>query len=153
MSGILLDLRDSLVTTFVFPRKNLIVYFVLLGPLLFISTRSTLSLWTSCVYLRESLIWIVVVGFLACVYFIQTLFGVLTRGVSSSCDTASLITSFSNYGVKSIGLPVLGSYFLHMDEKAKLNLESIDINPTILKNTENLLKPAWMYDFGRNVSE
>ena len=53
MLGKFLDMSNSLVNTFVFPRKNFILYLVLLVNFSFIPTRSTISLWTSFVYLRE----------------------------------------------------------------------------------------------------
>ena len=64
--------------------------------------------------------------------FQQNLFDWLTRGLSSFCDTSSLITSSSASGVKSIGLPVIGFYFVNMEAKAKLNVVCPEINPTVL---------------------
>ena len=41
------------------------------------------------------------------------------------CYTSYLITSPSDYGVKPIDLPVLGSSFVHMESKSKLNLMGV----------------------------
>ena len=141
MSGTSLDLRKYLVTTFVFPRINLILYFVLFGLLIVISTRSTISLFPSFLYIRESPIWKGEVRVLVCVESIQTLFDGLTRSMTNFCDTVSLITSYSTYGLKSIGLPVLGSFLVHTEAKENLNVEYLDIDPTLLQNPENLIKP------------
>ena len=40
-----------------------------------------------------------------------------------------------------------------MEAKEKLNVESIQIDPNILQNTANLLKPARIYNSGRQCSE
>ena len=40
-----------------------------------------------------------------------------------------------------------------MQANEKLNVKSIEIDPTILGNPENLLKPLWISNYGRNVSE
>ena len=61
-------------------------------------------------------------------------FGVLTGGMSNLCDNASLITSYSTYGVKYIVLPVIGSSILNMEAKEKLDIKSLEIYPTLLKN-------------------
>ena len=102
MSGTFLDLSNSLVTTFVFPCNNLMKYFVISGSLVFISTRSTISLCLSFVYLRELPIWKVEVGVLVCVEYLQTLFYGLTRGIYNFCATASLITSSSTSGGNTV---------------------------------------------------
>ena len=73
-------------------------------------------------YLIESHILKDEVGFLIFVESLQTLFYGLTRGLSNFFDTASLITSSSTYGVKSIGLPVIGSSLVHIDTKEILNM-------------------------------
>ena len=74
-------------------------------------------------YLIESTIFRGEVGALVLVESLQTLFGVLTGGLSNFCETSSLITSSSASGVRYVGLPVIGSYFAHMESKAKLNVE------------------------------
>ena len=51
-------------------------------------------------YIRESQIWKGEVGALVWVEPLQTVFGGLTRGLSNLCETASLITSSSDSGVK-----------------------------------------------------
>ena len=78
-------------TTFVFPRKNLMVYSMILGSLLFISTRNTILLCASFLYLSYLPSWKVEFGVLFCVDYIQTLFDGLTRGVSNLCETKFLI--------------------------------------------------------------
>ena len=93
-------------------------------------------------YLRESPIWRGGVRFLVCIKSIQALVAGFTRGVYNLCETISLITSSSTSGVKTIGLTFLGSSILHMDAKAKLNLEYREIDPTLLQNLSNLLNPA-----------
>ena len=60
------------------------------------------------VYYWESPIWKGEVGFLVCFESLQNLFYVLTRRLSNLCETASLVTSYSTSGVKSISLPILG---------------------------------------------
>ena len=92
MSVTLLDLRNSLVTTLVFPLKNLMLDFVLLVSLVCISTSSTISLCPSSVYLKESPIWKVEVLVLVSVESLQTLFDGLNRGMYNLCDTVLLIT-------------------------------------------------------------
>ena len=72
------------------------------------------------------------VGALGWVEFIQTLFDGLTRGLSKLYETTSIITLSSASGVKSIGFPVLGSSFVHMEAKVKLNVEYLDIDPNLL---------------------
>ena len=84
---------------------------------------------------------------------LSKLFDVLTIGLSNLCETASIITSSSYSGVKSIGLLVLGYSFVNMEEKAKLNVEYIEIYPTLLQNSENLLNPDWIYNSGRKCSK
>ena len=46
----------------------------------------------------------------------------LTECMSNLYDTPSLIKFSSGSGVKSIGLPVLGSSLVHMEAKVKLNV-------------------------------
>ena len=150
---ILLDLRNSLVNTIVFTINNLIMYLMISGSFLFTSTRSTISLYHSFVYLRESPIWKGEVGTLFWLESLHNLFYGLNRGLSNVCETASLITSSSDSGVKYFGLNFLGSYFLNMEEKAKLNVESINIDPILLKNTEHLLYPVWIFNSGRQFYE
>ena len=123
MSGTFLDLWNTLVTIIFFPRKNSNLYFVLLGSVVFISTRSITSLCPYFVYLRDSPILKVEFGVLVCVESVQTIFDGLTIGLFNLCDTDSLITSSLTSGVKYIALPVLGSYLVYMDAKEKLNVE------------------------------
>ena len=40
-----------------------------------------------------------------------------------------------------------------MESKSKLNVKYIDIDTTLLKNTENLLNPAWISNYGRQFPE
>ena len=54
---------------------------------------------------------------------------------------------------KSIVFPVLVSSFVHMEAKAKLDVEYLEIYPTLLQNPENLIKPAWISNPGRQFSE
>ena len=77
-------------------------------------------------YIRYSPIWKGEVGVLVWVDYFPTLFDGLTRGLYNLCDTASFITSSSDYGVKFIGLPVLGSSFVHTEAEAKLNVEPLE---------------------------
>ena len=51
--------------------------------------------------------------------YFQNLFDGLTRGLSNLFETAYLITSSSTSGVKSIGLPVIGSSLVNMEPKSK----------------------------------
>ena len=37
--------------------------------------------------------------------------------------------------------------------KAKLNLGSVEMDPTLFQNTEKLLNPAWISNSGRQFSE
>ena len=62
------------------------------------------------------------VGVLVLFEFLQTLFYGLNRGLSNLYETATLITSSSAYGVISIGFSVIGSSFVHMKAKEKLNV-------------------------------
>ena len=119
--GTFLDLGDYSVTTIEFPLNNLIIYLMLSVSFLFTSTISTISLCPLFVYIIELLIWQGEFGALDWVESIQTLFDGLTIGLSDLCDTASLITSSSASGLKTIGFPVIGYSFFHMEEKAKLN--------------------------------
>ena len=88
--------------------------------------------------MRESPIWKCEVRVLDCVETIQTLFDGLTRVFYSLCETASLKTLCSTSWVKYIGLHVLGSLFSLMEPNEKLNVWYIDIDPTILQNTEEV---------------
>ena len=69
------------------------------------------------------------------------------------CKTACLIDSSSTYGVKFIGLSVIGSYLVNMEVKEKLNVEYIEIDPTLLQNPENLLNLAWISNSRRQFYE
>ena len=69
------------------------------------------------------------------------------------CDSDSLITSSSASVVKYIGLPVLGSSWVHMDTKAKLNVEYLEIDTTLLQNTENRLNPDCISKYVKLFSE
>ena len=40
-----------------------------------------------------------------------------------------------------------------MEAKAKLNMEYLEIDPTILQNPENLLNTAWISNSGRQFYE
>ena len=91
MSGTFIDLRNSLVTTFVFPRNNLVIYSVLSGSLSFLLNRSTISLCIYFVYLRESPICKGEVGVLVYDESLQNLFDKLTRGLSNLCENESLM--------------------------------------------------------------
>ena len=84
---------------------------------------------------------------------LQNLFYGLTIVLFNLCETVSLINPSSTYRIKSIGLPVLSSYLVNMESKAKLNLEYIEIDPTLLQNPENLLKPDWIANSGIKFSE
>ena len=92
-------------------------------------------------YIRESTILKGEVGVIYCFDSLQSLLYVLTRGLSNVFETASLITSSSTYGVKSIGLTVIGSYPVNMEANAKLNAGYIKTNPTLLEKLENLINP------------
>ena len=85
------------------------MYFLLSVSLLFISVSSTIALCTSFVYLIETPIWKDEFGVLVCVEYFLTLFYGLARGVSNLCETYSLITLYSIYELKYIGLIVVGS--------------------------------------------
>ena len=146
MSGKFIDLRKSLVTTIMFPCKNFILYFLLLGSLVFISTRSAISLCTSFLYLRETPIWKGFFGVLVCVKSLQTLFDELSRGISNLFYTSFLINSYSTSLVKPIGFTVLVYYLVLTEVKEKLNVQFLDIIPTLLKNIENLLNPSWVFN-------
>ena len=95
-------------------------------------------------YLRESPTWKSEFGALVLVESIKTFFDGFNRGMSNFCETVSLINSSSSSGVKPIGLPVLGSSFVHMEAKVNLNLEYLEIDTTFLQNSENLINPAWI---------
>ena len=87
---------------------------MLSGLFVFTSTSSTIWLCPSFVYLRESPIRKGEVGALVWDECLQDLFDGMNRGLSNLCETDSLITSSSDYGVKYIWLLVLGSSFVHM---------------------------------------
>ena len=38
---------------------------------------------------------------------------------------------------------------MHMEAKESLNVEYLEIDPTLLQNPENLLNPYWVYNSGR----
>ena len=139
--GTFLDLRNSLLTKILIPLNKLMMYLMLSVSFLFTFNSYNIPLCPSFVYLRESPIWKVELGALVWVESLKTVFDGLSRGISNLCETTSLISSLSYSGVKSIGLPVLGSSFVHTEEKARLNVEYHDINTTLLKNPSNLLKP------------
>ena len=67
---------------------------------------------------------------------------VFTRGLSNMCETESLMTPYSTSGIKFIGLNVVGSSRVHIKSKERLNVESLEIDPTILKTKANLLNSA-----------
>ena len=100
-------------------------------------------------YLRGSPILKVEVGVIVCIEFLQTLFYGLSKVMYNLCDTAYIIPSCSTSGIKYIGLTVLGSPLIHMEAKEKINMDSLEIDPPLLKNLENLLKPAWISNSGR----
>ena len=54
------------------------------------------------------------------------------RVLSNLCETASLITSSSAYGVKSIYLPVIGFSLVHLEARNNLNVEYIEIDTILL---------------------
>ena len=80
-------------------------------------------------YLRASPIW--KFGVLVFVEYHQILFDGLIRGLFNLCETEPKITSCLTNGVKSSGLHVLGSLIVHMEAKEKLNIEYLDIDPTL----------------------
>ena len=92
-------------------------------------------------------------GVLTCVEYIQTLFDRLTRVLFNFCNTASLLTSSSTSWGKSIDLPVIGSFLVNMEAKAKLKVEYIDIDRNILQNPAYLLNPDRISNFGIQISE
>ena len=55
--------------------------------------------------------------------------------------------------VEYVGFPVLDSSLVHMQSKAKLNVEYLEIDPTLLQNPANLLDPDWISNYGRQFSE
>ena len=105
-------------------------------------TSSTISFCPSFLYLRESRIFKFGVVFVISFFIesLQTLLNGLTRSMYNLYETASIIASYSTSRVKSIVLTVLGYYLVHMEVEAKLNVEYLEIDPTILQNPENLLK-------------
>ena len=52
-----------------------------------------------------------------------------------------------------MGLHVLVSSFVHTEAKEKLSFESLEMDPNLLQNPEKLLKPAWISNYGRQLSE
>ena len=133
MSRTFLDLSNSLVNTFVFTCRKFMMHFVLSWSLLLISTSSAISLFFSFVYPRELPIRNVGFRVLFFVESLQTLFDGLTISMSNLCQTESQITSSSIFGVNSIRLTVLGSSLVRMDSKAKVNMEYLDFDHTLLK--------------------
>ena len=123
------------------------------GSFLFTSTSSTISVCTLLVYIRESPIWKGEVGDLVWFYSLQTLFDVMNTGLSNFCKAASLIASSSVFALKFIGFPVIGSSFVHMEAKAKLNMEYLGIDSNLLQNPANFIKLYCIYNSGRNYSE
>ena len=87
------------------------------------------------------------------IWFSPNVFDGLTRGMSNLCETASLITSSSASGVKQIGFSVLCSSFVSMESRSKLDVVSLEIYPTLLQNTSNLLNPDLISNYGRQFSE
>ena len=79
-------------------------------------------------------------------------FNGFTRVMYNLYETASLITSSSDSGVRNIGFPVLVSSFLYMEAKERLNVWYLEIDPTILQNTENLLNTPWISNSRRQFS-
>ena len=71
------------------------------------------------------------------------------RGLYNLCETDDLITSYSTSQVTSIGLYVIGSPLLHTEKRSKLFVKSFEIDSTLLQNAENLLKQAWISNYGR----
>ena len=67
--------------------------------------------------------------------------------MSNFFESASLINPSSYFEVNSIGLLVIGSSLANMKEKAGLNMEPIEIDLTILQNTENFLKSFWISNY------
>ena len=103
-------------------------------------------------YLRESPIRKDEVVVLVSVESIHTLFYGLTRGLYNLYETASLLNLSSTYAVKSFGLLVIGSLLVYMEAKSNLNVEYIEIYPTILKNSSNMPELAWISNYGRQFS-
>ena len=102
-----------------------------------------------CVSSGESPICKGVVGALFWADSLKRFLDGLTKGISHLFLTDSLITLSSYSWVKSIGLPVIGSSFVYMDPKEKLDMESLDMDPTIFQNPENLLNPDWISNYVR----
>ena len=105
--------------------KNLIMYFVFMVLLFFVSTRSTITLQNSFVYMGESPFLKCKVGILDCVDSLQIILVGLTRIIYNLCETASLMNSFSACAENSIGLPIIGSSFDVVQVKTKKNVESV----------------------------
>ena len=72
-------------------------------------------------------------------------FGGLTRGLYNLCDNDSLINPSYDYGVKYIVMSVFSSSFLSMGEKAKLDIDYLEIDPNLLITAENLLNTDWIH--------
>ena len=60
------------------------------------------------------------------------------------------MASFSTSIVKSIGLPVLGYYFVPMELKEKFIVDSVEIKLTVFQIPPTLLKQAFISSSGRN---
>ena len=73
----------------------------------------------------------------------------VTSVLSSVYDTASITTTSSTSVVNSIILTFIGSFFVVMQMKAKLNIECLDIDTSLLKNPSRFLKPYWLSSFNR----
>ena len=97
---------------------------------MFKSIRFIISLYTSIAYLREVTFWKGEVETLVCVQSLLDLFYGLTTCLSNLCKTASIITSYSMYGVKSIGLPGIGSSTVDIEARDNLNVEYFEIDLT-----------------------
>ena len=102
--GMYLNLIHYLVTYFEVTHNKLIVYLGQLGYLVIILTSSTWS-WRWCFGICWTL-----------PYF----FEILARGIIRLLETSYIINSFSTSGVKSIGLPFLGSSFFMMEAMEKM---------------------------------
>ena len=93
-------------------------------------------------YLRDSPIYKGKFRALVWVESIQLFLNGLTRGLYNLCETASIISSYSWFGVKYIGLTFLGPSFVYMDATARLLVEYIENYHTILQNSEKLAKAS-----------
>ena len=148
-----LGLRKQFVITFVLQRNNLILYYMIVGSFEFVSTRSTISLWSSFVYMIESPIWKCEFVVLDCVDTLQTLFGGFNRVLYNLCDTTPQTSSSSTSVVKCIVLTVIVYSFVLMDVKEKFNIEYLDVDLANLKNLANFLNPDCISSSGRQCSE